>query len=230
MMAAGWIRVLPTAEAAAAAAAAEIAGRARAAVAERGRFTLAVSGGRSPWRMLADLGALDMPWAGTTIYQVDERICPADDPLRNLIGLRNALPVGCPAQLVAMPVEADDLAGACDTYAAALPERLDLIHLGLGADGHMASLVPGDPVLEVADADVALTGVYQARRRMTLTYPAIARARGILWLVAGSDKRTALAQLLARDPAIPASRVGNVDQVLFCDADASGPGVGTSGM
>ncbi|MGB8021553.1 MAG: 6-phosphogluconolactonase [Candidatus Nanopelagicales bacterium] len=228
-MAADRTRVLPTGDAAAAAAAAEIAGRARAAVAERGAFTLAVSGGRSPWRMLADLAELDMPWAATTIYQVDERIGPADDPLRNLIGLRNSLPAGCPARLVPMPVESDDLAAACATYAAALPRSLDLIHLGLGADGHMASLVPGDPVLAVADADVALTGVYQARRRMTLTYPAIARARAILWLVTGADKQAALAQLLARDPAIPAGVVGNADQVLFCDIAAAGRGIESAG-
>lgn len=179
--------------------------------------------------MLADLAELDMPWAATTIYQVDERICPADDPLRNLIGLRNALPAGCPARLVPMPVEDHDLDAACAAYSAVLPASLDLIHLGLGADGHMASLVPGDAVLAVADSDVALTGVYQARRRMTLTYPAIARARGILWLVTGSDKRTALAQLLARDPAIPASLVGNADQVLFCDRAAAGRGIESAG-
>ena len=103
-----------------------------------------------------------------------------------------------------------------------LPATLDLIQLGLGADGHTASLIPADPVLGVRDRDVALTGVYQERRRMTLTYPGLARAGAILWLVTGSEKRTALSQLLARDPGIPAGRVTTADQVLFCDAGAAG--------
>ena len=211
-----------TAQAAAGAAAVEIARRARAAVAEHGSFTLAVSGGRSPWRMLAALAAQDMPWAGTTLFQVDERIGPADDPLRNLTGLRQALPAGCPARVVPMPVEDDDLEAACARYAAELPRALDLIHLGLGSDGHTASLIPGDPVLGITEADVSLTGVYQDRRRMTMTYPAISRARAILWLVTGADKRTALARLRDHDRSIPAGRVTNTDQVLFCDDAAVG--------
>lgn len=216
------VAVAPTAEAAAEAAAAEIARRARAAVADHGSFTLAVSGGRSPWHMLSALATHDMPWATTTLFQVDERIGPADDPLRNLTGLRAVLPDGCPARVVPMPVEDDDLNAACGRYAAALPRTLDLIHLGLGADGHTASLIPGDPVLGVTDADVALTGPYQDRRRMTLTYPAIGRAHTILWLVTGADKRSALARLRAHDRSIPAGLITNPDQVHFCDAAAAG--------
>ena len=216
------VHVHATAEAAADAAAQEIARRARAAVTDHGSFTLAVSGGRSPGRMLAALAAQDMPWEQSTLFQVDERIGPADDPLRNLTGLRQALPAGCPVRVVPMPVEDDDLEAACGQYAVALPRALDLIHLGLGADGHTASLIPGDPVLGVADADVALTGVYQDRRRMTLTYPTIGRASAILWLVTGADKRRALALLSDRDPSIPAGLVDNADQVLFCDAAAAG--------
>ena len=174
--------------------------------------------------MLAHLADLAMPWADTTIFQVDERIGAADDPQRNLIGLQRALPVGCPAVVVPMPVEADDLDAACAEYAAALPATLDLIHLGLGSDGHTASLIPGDPVLDVAEVDVALTGIYQGRRRMTLTYPRIARTRALLWLVTGAEKRTALAQLLAHDPTIPAGRVTNPDQAVFCDIAARDDG------
>jgi 6-phosphogluconolactonase len=211
------VSVSPTAEAAASEAAAEMARRARQAVADRGAFTLAVSGGRSPWMMITRLSDHDVPWAATTIFQVDERVGAADDPQRNLTGLLRALPPGCPAVVVPMPVEADDLDAACAAYARALPETLDLIHLGLGSDGHTASLIPGDPVLEVVDADVALTGEYLGRRRMTLTYPRIARARGVLWLVTGAEKRGALAQLLARDETIPAGRVTGTDQVVFCD-------------
>ena len=214
------VSVSTTAELAASEAAAEISRRARAAVAERGAFTLAISGGRSPWMMLAHLADLDMPWADTVIFQVDERIGAADDPQRNLTGLLHALPPSCLAAVVPMPVEADDLPAACATYATAMPTTLDLVHLGLGSDGHTASLVPGDPVLDVIDADVALTGMYQDRRRMTLTYPRIERARAILWLVTGSEKRAALARLLAHDRAIPAGRVTNGHQVVFADADA----------
>ena len=214
------VSVSPTAELAASTAAAEIAGQARAAVAKRGTFSMAISGGRSPWRMLAHLADLDMPWADTTIFQVDERIGAADDPHRNLTGLLHALPPGCLAAVVAMPVEAGDLPAACATYATAMPATLDLIHLGLGSDGHTASLIPGDPVLDVTDADVALTGMYQERRRMTLTYPRIERARAILWLVTGAEKRAVLAQLLAHDRTIPAGRVTNGHQVVFADADA----------
>jgi 6-phosphogluconolactonase len=206
------------------AAAEELARRARAAVADHGSFTLAVSGGRSPGRMLTALATQDVPWGATTLFQVDERIGPADDPQRNLTGLRRALPPGCPARVVPMPVEDDDLDAACAHYADTLPRTLDLIHLGLGADGHTASLLPGDPALKVTDVAVALTGAYQGRRRMTLTYPVINRAETILWLVTGADKRRALAQLLAHDRSIPAGLVTTVDQVLFCDTGALGAG------
>jgi 6-phosphogluconolactonase len=219
------VEVLPDAVAAASAAAVEVARRARSAVAHHGSFTLAVSGGRSPWAMLAGLADHDMPWAATTFYQVDERIGPAEDPQRNLIGLRQALPPGCPARIVPMPVEGTDLEAACWDYAAALPATLDLVHLGLGADGHTASLIPGDPVLEVADADVALTGPYPDRRRMTLTYPRLHRTQAILWLVTGADKQVALGQLLAHDPSIPAGRLAHPDQILFCDVEAAGAGL-----
>lgn len=218
------VQVLPDDAAAAAQAAALIAARARAAVADRGEFTLAVSGGRSPWVMMAELADHDMPWAQTRIYQVDERIGPAEDPKRNLVGLRNALPSGCPATVVPMPVEGADLARAAAEYAGSLPDLFDLIHLGLGPDGHTASLIPGDPVLEVADRDVALTGVYQDRNRMTLTYPRLERTRAILWLVTGAEKQTALLQLLQGDHTIPAGRLHHDDQVLICDSAALPPG------
>src|SRR5258707_2988503 len=171
-----------------------IAKVARDAVAARGKFVMAVSGGHTPWIMLRDLASEDVPWNAVHVVQVDERVAPAGDPDRNLTHLRESLLQHAPLrpeQIHAMPVEAADLQIAAAQYAFALrgvagsPPVLDLVHLGLGPDGHTASLVPDDPVLDVTDKDVSLTGIYQGRRRMTLTYPALNRARQILWVVTG---------------------------------------------
>jgi len=203
----------------AAAASAFVAASARAAVTARGTFTFAVSGGHTPWAMFAELAAEDVPWDHVVLYQVDERVAPAGDPDRNLTHLRESLGEA-PADVVAMPVEDDDLDAAAATYAARLPERLDLIHLGLGPDGHTASLVPGDPVLDVTDRLVAVTAPYQGHRRMTLTYSALARADQLLWLITGADKRDPLRRLLAGDPTIPAGRVEAAHSLVLADAAA----------
>jgi 6-phosphogluconolactonase len=201
-----------------------IAEIARAAVAERGFFSLAMSGGRTPWAMLATLSSLDeMPWAETELFQVDERIASPGSEERNLTHLVLGLSMDHQAALRPMPVTQRDLDGAARGYEGSLPERLDLVHLGLGPDGHTASLVPGDPVLEVTDRRVALTETaYQGHRRMTLTYPALAEARAILWLVTGEEKREALARLLAGDRSIPAGRVENDEMILLADEAATG--------
>ncbi len=213
--------MLPDADAVARRAAAVVAERARQTVGERGRFTLALSGGRTPWAMVSALAEEQVPWAQVAIYQVDERVAPDGNPDRNLTQLVAALPEDAAvAELHAMPVTGDLDAGAV-TYAAELPERLDLVHLGLGSDGHTASLVPGDPVLELRDRHVAVTGPYRGHTRMTLTYPAIDRAREALWLVTGDDKREALARLLRRDESIPAARVHTVQQLVLADAAAA---------
>ncbi|HTX63716.1 MAG TPA: 6-phosphogluconolactonase [Acidimicrobiales bacterium] len=203
------------------AAARYVADRARAAVADDGTFHFAVSGGRSPWQMFGVLTTLDVPWDRTVIWQVDERVAPEADPERNLAHLRDALGDKA-ADVRPMPVEDEDLDAAAARYGAALPREFHLVHLGIGPDGHTASLVPGDPVLEVRDRPVAVTAsAYQGRRRMTLTYPGIERARQLLWLVSGEDKRGALEKLLAADPSVPAGRVEAGSSIVMADRAAA---------
>jgi 6-phosphogluconolactonase len=217
------VEAVVDAEAAARRAADLIARAGREAVAARGKFAVALSGGRTPWRMLELLASSDLDWGRARAYQVDERVAPPGSDARNLTHLVLALPLELQASLRPMPVDADDLTAAADRYAADLPAPLDLVHLGLGPDGHTASLVPGDPVLEVADRPVGLTaGEYQGHRRMTLTYPAINAARRILFLVTGADKREALARLLAGDRGIPAGRVERQRTLIVADDAALG--------
>jgi 6-phosphogluconolactonase len=194
------------------------------AAAERGRFAFAMSGGRSPWAMLAILGESDeMPWDRTELFQVDERVAAPGDEARNLTHMVLGLSMDHQATLRPMPVTQRDLETAARDYEAQLPARFDLVHLGLGPDGHTASLVPGDPVLEVTDRRVAMTETaYQDHRRMTLTYPALDTARRIVWLVTGPDKPEALQKLLAGDESIPAGRVRNEQMVVVADEQAAG--------
>lgn len=214
--------ILPDADAVAKRGAAYVAERARAAVADHGRFTFAVSGGHTPWAMFAHLANEDVPWEQVAIYQVDERVAPDGDPDRNLTHLRASLPADSGAEIHAMPVEDADPEAAAADYARSLPKAFDLIHLGLGPDGHTASLVPGDPVLEVMDRGVAHTGVYQGRNRMTLTYPTLNAAREVLWLVTGDDKVDALRRLRAGDTSIPGGRVAATSALIMADAAATG--------
>ncbi|HZD32251.1 MAG TPA: 6-phosphogluconolactonase [Candidatus Angelobacter sp.] len=225
------IEVLSDAAAVASRAAAIIAEHARTAVQARGRFLIAVSGGRTPWVMLRELAKEQVPWEGVHVFQVDERIAPAGDPDRNLTYLRETLlqnaPID-PAHIHAMPVEDPDSQAAAAEYARTLeqlagsPPVLDLVHLGLGPDGHTASLIPNDPVLQVTDRDVAVTGVYQGRNRMTLTYPVIDRARSILWVVTGAEKVKALSQLQSGDTSIPGGRVSRAQAQVIADQAAAG--------
>ena len=225
------LEVFDDADSVARAAAATIAADGRAAVAARGRFALAVSGGHTPWIMLGALAGEDIPWPGVHVFQVDERVAPDGHPDRNLTHLRESLLQHAPLrpeQIHAMQVETADLQVAARQYALALqeiagsPSVLDLVHLGLGPDGHTASLVPGDAVLEVADEDVALTGVYQGRRRMTLTYPMLNRARRVLWVVTGAEKVGMLDRLRDGDVSIPAGRVRREQALVMADRAAAG--------
>ena len=221
----------------------EVARRAAEFIAEEARakaslgqsFVFAVSGGGTPWIMLRDLAAREVPWPCMHVTQVDERIAPAGDPQRNLTHLRECflsrVPLR-PDQIHAMPVESSDPEAAARQYARTLemlagaPPALDLVHLGLGPDGHTASLVPGDPALHVADRDVALTNVYKGTRRMTLTYPVLNRARRVLWVVTGEEKAPMLARLRAGDTSIPAGRVRGEDAWIMADRAAAGETTG----
>ena len=225
------IEVFADADAVAREAAAIISAEARAAVAERGRFSTAVSGGHTPWIMLRVLAEEEVPWNSVHLAQVDERVAPAGDPDRNLTHLQESLLEHAPLppeQIYAMPVESTDLEAAAKQYAATLakiagsPPILDIVHLGLGPDGHTASLVPGDAVLQVKDADVAVTRIYQGRRRMTLTYPILNRARRVLWLVTGSEKAGMLVRLREGDQSIPAGRVSQERALVLADRAAAG--------
>jgi len=227
------IEVLANDDAVAKAAAGVIAAAAREAVAARGIFTLAVSGGKTPWAMLRDLASEEVPWSQVHVFQIDERIAPEGDPDRNLTHLHESLLGNAPIpkeNIHAMPVNAMDPVEGAREYERTLqefcgnPPVLDMAHLGLGPDGHTASLVPNDPVLEVTDRDVALTdpvNLYQNRRRMTLTYPMINRSRKILWLATGAAKIPMIVRLKAADHSIPGGRITQNDALLLTDTAAA---------
>ncbi|HET7569102.1 MAG TPA: 6-phosphogluconolactonase [Gammaproteobacteria bacterium] len=225
------LTVLPDIRMTARYAAAYIAEQARESIAARSRFILALSGGETPRPMLDALADEDLDWGRVHVVQVDERFAPTGHPDRNLTLLRQTLLAKAalsPDHVYPMPVENDDdPAAAAGEYAGQLeeiagtPAVIDLVHLGLGGDGHTASLVPGDAALEIADADVAITGLYKGRRRMTLTYPILNRARCVLWLVSGASKAAMLARLRAGDGGIPAGRIAAENAVVFADRDAA---------
>jgi len=224
------LEVLPDPRSVAQRAAAFVAAEMRLAVAVRSSFVLAVSGGQTPSAMLRALAEEDVPWKKVHVVQVDERVAPTGDPDRNFTHLRDNLLNQVPLrvdQIHAMPVEAPDLHLAAAQYAATLqriagsPAVLDLVHLGLGTDGHTASLMPGDPVLNVTDTDVALSEVYGGRRRMTLTYPILNRARRVLWVATGTDKAEMVRRLYAGDVSIPAGRIQRDTALILTDCVAT---------
>ncbi len=222
--------VTPDAEALAERAAAEIANAASRAIRASGVFTLAVSGGRTPRRMFALLaGRDDVEWDRVHLFQVDERVAPDGHTDRNLTTLDEALLAHVePAAVYRMPVGAGDLGAAAADYEEALRSAtggsgLDLVQLGLGDDGHTASLVPGDPVVDEVVRLVAPTGEYRGRRRLTLTRAAIDPAGRVLWVISGADKATALMRLLAGDGTIPAALVSQERAMVLADRSAVSP-------
>ncbi len=224
------IKILPSPETVANEAARMTAKIARASVAERGRFLMAVSGGKTPWLMLRALGQENVPWESMHIFQVDERIAPFSHPDRNLTHIQECLLGNTllnESQIYAMPVEGNDLEIAATSYEKTLcriagtPPIFDLVHLGLGSDGHTASLVPEDRVLEINDRDIAITDFYQGRQRMTLTFPIINRARNIVWVIAGADKSLMLKLLLDADSSIPAGQICQDNAFILADRAAA---------
>lgn len=224
------VEILPDPSALAARAAELVAARLADAVAARGRATLAVSGGSTPKAFLAELAGAALPWEAIHVFQVDERAAPPGHEDRNLTGLQHALLDRAPipaGNVHAMPVEEPDLDDAAAAYAdeiraATGPDgRIDVVHLGIGDDGHTASWPPGDPVVD-AKEDVAVVGPFNGRLRMTLTPPAVNRAGWIMWQIEGATKAPMTARLIEGDPEIPASRVRRHDVTLLADGPAGG--------
>lgn len=225
------MEVHPDASAVALRAATWIADVARRAIEERGRFVVALSGGNTPRQMLRFLVTESIDWQKVHIVQVDERVAPVDSSDRNLMQLREALLARVPipaGHVYPMPVEATDLVAAADEYdqllnrLAGSPPVLDLVQLGLGTDGHTASLVPGDAAAEVGDTDVAVTAAYNGWSRMTLTFPIINRARRVLWLISGAEKSAVVARLTRGDQSLLASRISRASALVMVDRAARG--------
>src|SRR5215213_2839398 len=197
-------------------AAASIARRARDAHRRRRHVTLALSGGSTAPAMIASLLRLSVPWEAVTVWQVDERIAPDGHAARNAAQLREL-----PCRVRLMPVTAPDLDRAAALYARSLPERFDIVHLGLGDDGHTASWPPGNATVLVSPDAVDLTPEFNGYRRMTLTPGTVNRARSRLVLATGAAKRTMVERWLLRDPTLPITAVRRAATVVFLDPDAA---------
>ncbi len=224
------IRTFQSADEVAKEAAIYIADRIRENIAKKGFFTMAISGGRTPWAMIKELAQEDLPWEKVFLFQVDERMAPEAHPDRNLTQLFKAIEgsrLVLRLNIFPMRVNAEDLNEACEEYENHIKRmtgngKLDLVHLGIGTDGHTASLVPDDSVLEVTDKGVAVTnGEYQDRKRMTLTYPLINQAEKILWVITGAEKAEMLDRLLHQDPSIPAGKIDQHHAIVLTEESAS---------
>ncbi len=210
------------------------------AIARSGRCLMALSGGSTPVPVFEELAGREVLWDRVTILQVDERLVPADDPARNLADQQAAL-----GYLGAtwLPLPVDELLArspsasgpereraeltVLDEFIADLvdladqPPILDLVHLGLGDDGHTASLFPGDPLVDELRSPVGLTEVQNGVQRISLTRPVLDRARMVVWLVRGASKAGPLGRLLAGDLSIPAGLIRPAHSVVLADAEAA---------
>jgi len=223
--------IFPSADQVAEGAAAYIEQLIRETLVRKKSFSMAISGGRTPWEMLKILSKAPLPWTRVNLFQVDERVAPdghADRNLTQLFQVIEGSPLVNRLRIFPMPVMVEDLDAASQDYAKLIHEitegeGLDLIHLGMGSDGHTASLVPGDGVLDLTDREVGCTEqLYQGRIRMTLTYPLLNSAKRILWIVTGAEKQEMVQRLLKQDPSIPAGAVNQANALLMADQAAFG--------
>jgi 6-phosphogluconolactonase/glucosamine-6-phosphate isomerase/deaminase len=197
-------------------AASRIARRLRDGVRRRGTASVALSGGSTAPAMIDALLELDVPWQATTVWQVDERVAPDGEYDRNANQL-----VALPGRVRLMPVTAVDLRAAAGRYARALPDRIDVVHLGLGADGHTASWPPGDAALLASARAVELVAAFHGRERMTLTRRTVNAARSRVVLVTGAPKRPIVERWLLDDRALPITAVRRTGTHLFLDPAAA---------
>lgn len=220
------INVYSSAEEVAHEAAKWISSLAKRKIESKGSFSFALSGGRTPWEMLAKLAQENLPWEKINLFQVDERIAPEGHKDRNLTQLFQVLQgtrLMTRLNIFPMHVISENLQEACEEYAQHIERitgnsMLDLIHLGMGTDGHTASLIPGDKVCDVGNQMIALTAQpYQGRQRMTMTYPLINQAENILWLITGEEKKEMLVRMLNKDPEIPAGKIKQDQAILMTD-------------
>ncbi len=206
-----------------------IAARLAAAIAGRGQATLAISGGRTPWGLLTRLAGHALDWKAVRLFQVDERIVAADDAARNWKHfLRTALATRIPStNHHPMPVEIADAKQAASQYAQLLirhcgrPPALDVVHLGIGADGHTASLFAGDALLQERQRLVGVSAIYDGHARLSMTLPVLNHAGCIVWYVTGTERKHSVSRLFAADPDIPASQVKRTHAVCFTDLEAA---------
>jgi 6-phosphogluconolactonase len=210
---------------------------AAAAKASRDRFVVALSGGSTPKRMYQILAGMDLPWQRTHWFWGDERFVPPDDVLSNYRMAREALFDHAPvpaANIHPVPTQGLEPEAAAAAYEAELKrfyggERLDpaqpvfdITLLGLGPDGHTASLFPGTAVLAERHKWVAAVIGAKDEARITFTYPLLESSRHIAFLVAGAEKRRMLGLLLGGDREIPAGRLSKEHAQVFADSAATG--------
>ena len=205
--------------------------RIRRAVEERGSCFIALAGGETPrgcYKRLAQSPDRErIPWSRLFVYWSDERQVPLDDPASNYAMAKSAL-------LDHVPIPAEQVFPLVGDPAAAIEKvprdpaghpRFDIIHLGMGEDGHTASLFPGHSALQYQSAVVAvLNAPKPPPERLTLSLPVLNTARAVLFMVQGAGKQQALERVLRRDPALPASLVQPIDGELTFIVDRAAAG------